>query len=265
MAKIISCFIIVVYLFLINGSVNQSNINNDKKNVIIEASFSETIKEVINDIENFFIKIFSRDNQKPVPQKNEEDEMDTVKVVYSNNNDMGPEINGEAGGVVDDNPVEVDPYTKFRNDLQVTYFSQVGIREKTGHNDGKEVEAYLASAGLERGNAWCASFVNWIFIQNGANLPIVSKGWVPSYFPKKKTIYVRGQYKKMEPKYGDLIGIWFEDKGRLAHIGFYDHEDESYYYSVEGNTNTAGSREGDGVYVKKRIKRQVHSISNWVD
>lgn len=161
--------------------------------------------------------------------------------------------------------VAEDPKTNKRNLVQSIYMSQVGIREKTGHNDGKEVEMYLKSAGLSKGNPWCASFVTYVYKECDVNIPKTGLGWVPSYFPSNKTIYVRGKYSKMKPKYGDLIGIWFPEKKRLAHIGFYDNEDNKYYYSVEGNTNQAGSREGDGVYIKRRVKGQVHSISNWID
>jgi len=147
--------------------------------------------------------------------------------------------------------------------LKKVYYSQIGVREKTGHNDGDQVESYLNSAGLGKGYPWCASFVFWTFTQCGDTLDIKYPAWVPSYFPNDKLILVRNEFKLRNPMFGDLIGIWFNSKGRLAHIGFYDGENKKFYFTVEGNTNIAGSREGDGVYRKRRIKRQVHSISSW--
>lgn len=167
--------------------------------------------------------------------------------------------------IVDDSVYYNDDVFVERDCIRKTYISQVGVRELTGHNDGKMVEKFLSSAGLSKGYPWCASFVYWTFKQCGDTLNIKHPAWVPSYFPKEKLIYERGNINKRRPSHGDLIGIWFSSKKRLAHIGFYDTETDKYYITVEGNTNEAGSREGDGVYKKKRIKRQVHSISSWID
>ena len=160
---------------------------------------------------------------------------------------------------------EPNNYVEERMCLKSTYESQIGVREATGNNDGFDVEKYLASTQLGKGYAWCAAFVNWNYQE--CDLPAPSKGqaWVPSWFPKSKLIYVRGEFSSLNPQPGDLIGIWYSKKNRLAHIGIYDHEDDKYYYTVEGNTNKAGSREGDGVYRKRRIKRQVLSISSWIE
>lgn len=162
-----------------------------------------------------------------------------------------------------------------RTCVRKIYYSQIGIREETGNNDGFHVEKYLASAGLDKGYPWCAAFVNWTLNECDIYPNIKYKAWVPSYFPDDKLIMVRGQFELREPVFGDLIGIWFESKGRLAHIGFYDGENSKYYFTVEGNTNEPGSdttlvasilsRDGDGVYRKRRIKRQVHSISSWIE
>jgi hypothetical protein len=37
---------------------------------------------------------------------------------------------------------------------------QLGIREATGNNDGPQVEAYLATVGLKKGELWCAVFLS---------------------------------------------------------------------------------------------------------
>jgi hypothetical protein len=150
-----------------------------------------------------------------------------------------------------------------RDCVIATFNSQIGVREK-GINTGKEVEMYLASAGLGKGNAWCAAFVQWSMLQC-TNIKIPAAGWVPSWFPKKKLIYKRGEIDyKRTPQAGDLIGIWYSNKNRLAHIGFYQEEEGDFTISVEGNTNETGSREGDGVYRKRRITRTIHSISSWL-
>ncbi len=174
-------------------------------------------------------------------------------------------INNQDDDQNDDDVIvlEEDPYEKV-NCVIETMGSQVGIREKTGNNDGREVEMYLASAGLSKGNPWCASFVNWVYEDCGYYFNLDSPGWVPSWFPNNKLIYVRGKIDKAPPRPGDLIGIWYENKGRLAHIGFYEDQSNDWIISIEGNTNEGGSREGDGVYRKIRLKRTIHSMSSWI-
>lgn len=145
--------------------------------------------------------------------------------------------------------------------VKMIYDSQVGVVE-FGMNSGQQVEQYLAAAGLPAGLPWCASFVAWVYKQCGNYTIPKNPGYVPNWFPDDRVIWIRGHVRN-PPKQGDLIGIWFQSKKRLAHIGFYDRQDQKYIYTVEGNTNEAGSREGDGVYRKKRIIRTVHSISSW--
>lgn len=143
------------------------------------------------------------------------------------------------------------------------YSSQIGIREKTGNNDGKAVEGYLKSVGLGKGNPWCAAFVYWSLSAAGVeNIP--RSGYSPSWFPKKKVIY-SSDIKKPPPLAGDVFGIWFSGKGRIAHVGFIDSwTSGTYCITVEGNTNEAGSREGDGVYRKRRLKSQIYKVSRWI-
>jgi hypothetical protein len=146
----------------------------------------------------------------------------------------------------------------------VAYSSQVGIRERTGHNDGTRVEAYLASVGLKKGNPWCAAFVHWCFRRAGVG-QVPRSGYSPSWFPQARVIYQAGRSEIKQPDRGDVFGIWFPAKGRIAHVGFIDDwRGGSHAITVEGNTNEAGSREGDGVYRKRRLKRQIHKITRWI-
>lgn len=161
--------------------------------------------------------------------------------------------------VIDDNYV---PQSQ-RDCVESRFNTYIGTKEK-GNNAGVEVEYFLSVAGLSKGNPWCASFIYAIFKECNSEFKLSAPGWVPSWFPQKKLIFVRGKMDIKPPQAGDLIGIWFTNKNRLAHIGFYESEDNEFITSVEGNTNEAGSREGDGVYRKKRIKRTIHSISSWL-
>lgn len=154
--------------------------------------------------------------------------------------------------------------SELRQCVIKSYTSQIGAREATGHNDGEEVEKYLLSTGLLKGYAWCAAFVNWNMIQCGV---ITRKSaWSPAWFPIDRIVYLRGRAIKRWPLPGDVFGIWFRSKKRIAHVGFVDTwSSGSGLVTVEGNTNRAGSREGDGVYKKWRMKSQVHSVASWIN
>lgn len=150
-----------------------------------------------------------------------------------------------------------------RECLRKIYYSQIDVRELTGSNDGYEVETYLGSTGLGKGNPWCAAFVYWCFLQCKDTLAITSPAWSPSYFNNEHNIYLRGEYSRRPPQFGDLAGFYYSEKGRIAHIEFFDGENPKYYFTVGGNTNGEGSNEGDGVYRKKRPKRTIYAISSW--
>jgi hypothetical protein len=150
------------------------------------------------------------------------------------------------------------------DEISFVYLSQVGVREKTGANDGEPVERYLASVGLSKGNPWCAAFVHWVLTEAGIkDLP--RSGYSPSWFPRARTFYQTGKNNSITPSRADVFGIYFASKGRIAHVGFIDSwpPSSTYCLTVEGNTNEAGSREGDGVFFKRRLKKQIYKVSRW--
>jgi hypothetical protein len=142
------------------------------------------------------------------------------------------------------------------------YNSQVGVREATGRNDGKQVEAYLKSTGLGKGYSWCAAFVKWCFDQADVKTPITA--WSPSAHNSRNVVYFkRSLLKPVQP--ADVFTIWYPRLNRIGHTGFVDGQVNSkIIQTVEGNTNYAGSREGDGVYRKKRSLNTIHSITRWL-
>ena len=142
------------------------------------------------------------------------------------------------------------------------YCSQVGIVEQGGANLGKEVAEYLASTGLGPGYPWCAAFVSWCYQQAQIDAP--HSAWVPAYFEKGKMIYLRGKYQRKKPETGDVFCIWYHNLGRPAHIGFIEVWGENWISTVEGNTNEAGSREGIGVFKKRRLRRQIYAVSDFI-
>lgn len=168
-------------------------------------------------------------------------------------------------GTVDQQPAfdKVELRSSITEKVVGIYTAEIGVRELTGRNDGVRVEQYLATTGIDKGNPWCAAFVSWTFIQ--ADVMAITSAWSPSWFPPSKTIYTKGKHSDTAPRQADVFGIYFPDKGRIAHVGFVDSWPAGdYLLTVEGNTNNAGSREGDGVYRKRRLKANIYKVSRWV-
>lgn len=133
--------------------------------------------------------------------------------------------------------------------------SQVGVREASGRNDGKEVEAYLAYVGLKKGQPYCVAWVSWVFGQAGYARP--RTGWSPALFPASRLT------KEVLP--GNIMGIWFPSLNRIGHVGIVVRKRKDWCQTLEANTNLEGSREGQGVYRRLRHQRTIHSYSNWLD
>lgn len=146
--------------------------------------------------------------------------------------------------------------------VQFTYTSQIGVIELTGNNDGKSVEMYLKYCNLLKGNPWCAAFVCWSLGQNKIKNP--RSGYCPDLFPQKNTIWKRNQKNNQLPLFADIFGLYFSEKERIAHVGFVEKWTKKIVTTVEGNTNKAGSREGDGVYRKIRLTRQIYAVTRFI-
>lgn len=156
------------------------------------------------------------------------------------------------------------PVENARDRVVEIYMGEIGVRELTGRNDGERVEEYLHSVGHKKGAAWCAAFVSWVFQQ--AKIKAVRSAWSPAWFPASNTIYTRGSSGNRTPEKADVFGIWFNNLNRIAHVGFVDdwQKNTQFVLTVEGNTNDAGSRDGDGVYKKRRLKSQIYKVSRWL-
>ena len=132
----------------------------------------------------------------------------------------------------------------------------------TGNNDGKSVEAYLKYCRLSKGNPWCAAFVCWCLGQNNIQNP--RSGFCPNLFSQKTTIWQRNKKDNIIPLPADVFGLYFSEKGRIAHVGFIEKWTKQTVTTVEGNTNQVGSREGDGVYRKIRLTKQIYAVTRFI-
>lgn len=126
-------------------------------------------------------------------------------------------------------------------------------------NWSPEIEAYLEEAEIYVPAPWCAAFVNWCVRQAADLKNILSplekiplQAYVPSYYSYGKNNGWLLSYEKVGP--GDLFLLYYSHLGRFGHIGFVDHTDRenNLIYTIEGNTNLAGSREGTAIMMKSR-------------
>jgi hypothetical protein len=152
--------------------------------------------------------------------------------------------------------------------------SYLDTREATGRNDGAEVEHMLRMTGLPQGNPWCAAAVYTGLVEAGVRVPGGGRAyaWSPTWHPVERQVWTakRGVNSKFQGKGGqqvrpaDVFGLHYPNLGRLGHVGLVWADAGQFWITIEGNTNEAGSREGDGVYRKRRKKNQVTVISRWV-
>lgn len=151
---------------------------------------------------------------------------------------------------------------------------QVGVMEQGGNNSGTQVEAFLASVHLPKGYPWCAAFPHWCYRQCGIVLePARSFAAAAAWHPKNKRIWEknvgRGWEREVDEDFyrvsenGDLFALWYNSLGRIGHTGLIYGEDNDYFYTLEGNTNDGGDRDGDGVFKRKRLRRTIYCISRW--
>lgn len=146
--------------------------------------------------------------------------------------------------------------------VEAVYTSQIGVREATGHNDGKEVEQYLKAVKLGKGYAWCAAFVKWCYDQCGIKTTI--NAWAASTVNQNNVVWKGGKWYKT-PRPGDVCTIYSYTMKRISHTLFFHRLEDNIVVSVEGNTNEGGSREGDGVYKRRRPLFSINGIYRWAD
>lgn len=119
-----------------------------------------------------------------------------------------------------------------------------GAREIGGNNRGPFVEKYLAPAGLDEGNAWCASFVSWCYLQaSGGDPDSMPFPYSPGARAILQKLKARGMghapNRGYEPEPGDIV-VWWRERleGWLGHVGLVHQLKDGMLYTIEGNKST---------------------------
>lgn len=135
---------------------------------------------------------------------------------------------------------------------------EIGVKENPpGSNRGKEVESYLRSVGLGGGYAWCMAFVFWCVDEaakaKGVSNPLFKTGGVLRQARERKSLISK------TPKVGS---IFIMDYGNgMGHTGFVERIEGTFIHTVEGNTDSSGSRTGGQVM---RQKRPISRIKEYI-
>lgn len=143
---------------------------------------------------------------------------------------------------------------------------EVGIEEVNGTNRGPRVDEYKAATNLPPHESWpwCAAFVDWCVKQAmalaGGNYtfqrPTTAGAWDMENWSlaQDESTWTR------KPTHGDIqagdIVIY-----TFSHVGIAtgSPDGDGYIHTIEGNTDAAGSREGGGVFAKRRHVSKVRS------
>ena len=153
-------------------------------------------------------------------------------------------------------PAGADSASDLRHHVREIYTHEIGVREKTNHNDGEPAK-YLAYCGQKEGQEWCSAFVSWVFGQAG--LTQFRTAWSPAWYDARKLVYPAraGKKPKHEPQAGDLVLYYIPWKHRIGHVGFFDKSGQPFCETVEGNTNVGGI---GGVHRLKRYWKSFYAI-----
>lgn len=139
-----------------------------------------------------------------------------------------------------------DPRIQAMIDLAV---SQVGYHEgrSGGHwNNHNKYAPTMPDLAWSQNQPWCAVFVAWLADQCGLR----------DFYPRTASVPVAAKWGRDRHQFSDYPAVGAQVIiGNKAHTGFVIDFDDDYITTVEGNTNTSGSAEGDGVYQKRRPRR----------
>jgi hypothetical protein len=140
---------------------------------------------------------------------------------------------------------------------------KVGVAEVPPHlNRGPEIDGWLKRVGSPRGSPWCAAFA-WSMGDDvlDDDWPVVKTGSCQAIYDWAK----KAGALMTEPKPGDLFLMYHPELSRYAHVGYVRTVRSDELDTVEGNTNTDGSREGWGVFARTRARTSRLAFVRWAD
>lgn len=142
---------------------------------------------------------------------------------------------------------------------------EIGVEEIDGTNQGPRVNQYKAATHLPPDQAWpwCAAFICWLVQEamksNGPytfTRPMTAGAWDFENWSRRQDESTQTK----NPARGDILPgdiVIFT----FSHIGLATSkpDENAMIGTIEGNTDSVGSREGGGVFQKRRKLSQIRS------
>lgn len=157
----------------------------------------------------------------------------------------------------------LDPINAVLNEAK-KYLGVVEVPKLS--NRGITIDYWLTECKVPVGNPWCAAFVTSIMRQAlGYGLPMYLTASVQRIVDWAKSLAAVGVWQD-KPERGDLFVIYFNSLRRFGHVGFVTNViDANTFETVEGNSNSDGSRDGYGVVSNKRKVTDSIKFVRWVN
>lgn len=130
----------------------------------------------------------------------------------------------------------------------------VGTTEKTGHNDGPEIEKIIKHGGGAKGASYCAYFVKFCLDSAQAKYPIRRTGMARGYQTKTSIDANDVLIGKTTVPVGSII-VFGKGETPYGHTGFVLRWGKKYGTTIEANTsptNKGSQSNGDGIWYKRR-------------
>lgn len=147
--------------------------------------------------------------------------------------------------------------TTVQQKIIATATAEVGYREgKTNGRWDNDQKYSRQVPGLEWSNhqPWCATGISWVALMAGAG----------AFYPRTASCDAGGAWFKKRGRWSEYPAIcaqvFFGTPRDLNHTGLVVSFNQDTITTVEFNTNDSGSREGNGVYLKTRRRRDAHVV-----
>lgn len=156
------------------------------------------------------------------------------------------------------------PDTEISKEALKIAREQLGVMEDPpGSNRGKKVEEYQAAAGCPPGSYWCACFTYYCYKKASENLgvpnPACKTASCHTHWNKTKGNKISTEQAVNNPALIKPGSVFIIDHGKgFGHTGIVEKVEGGIIHTIEGNSNTGGSRNGIGVY---QLRRKIATIN----
>lgn len=142
------------------------------------------------------------------------------------------------------------------------YLGQLEIQPNKGFKDSA-FAAKMVAVGWLQGQAWCSYFAKLVFEETYADVPVllskVKRLGIGSAIDTLLNYEADKTFTCFStPKMGAIV-IFREGDSHSGHAGIVTGVFDTYIHTIEGNTNTDGSRDGYLVARKTRLLNQPHN------